>query len=62
MVPNSVAFEQDASLEQLLHEVRVSEREDAAGEAVDLTIAAFGDTLRATLDVDADLNLEIDEE
>ena len=62
MVPNSVAFEQDPSLEQLLHEVRVSEREDAAGEAVDLTIAAFGDTLRATLDVDADLNLEIDEE
>mgnify|MGYP000856993404 CR=1 FL=1 len=62
MIPETMDLVEDSSLEQLLHEVTISHRPKKAESTLDLTIAALGDTLRATLDVDADLKFDSDDE
>ncbi|MGB0196302.1 MAG: PspC domain-containing protein [Flavobacteriales bacterium] len=54
MVPEGVELIEDASLDQLLHDVVTVKKRKAEDDAVDLTVSVSGDTLRAKIDVSLD--------
>ena len=54
MVPESVELIEDASLDQLIHDVANVKKRMAKDDAVDLTVRVSDDSLRAKLDVSLD--------
>jgi hypothetical protein len=54
MVPEGVELVEDASLDQMLHDVVTVKKRTAEDDAVDLTVRVSGDSLRAKIDVSLD--------